>query len=82
MALGAELHGRLVRASIDIQAGGLAPLCEAAARHGVAIVCGLNERDGEHSRGTVYNTLVFIDTDGTRDARSRRVLPISRPRAG
>ena len=29
LALSAELHGRLVRSSVDIQAGGLAPLCHA-----------------------------------------------------
>ena len=75
LALSAELHGRLVRASIDIEAGGLAPLCEAAAKHGVAIVCGVCERDGEHSRATLYNTLVFIDTDGTLKNRHRKLVP-------
>ena len=75
MSLAAELHARLVRASIDIQAGGLAPLCEAAARHGVAIVCGVCERDGEYSRATLYNTLVFIDSDGTLVNRHRKLIP-------
>jgi nitrilase len=75
MQLAAELHGRLVRASIDIRAGGLAPLSEAAARHRVAIICGVTERDGDYSRATLYNTLVFIDTDGTVKNRHRKLVP-------
>jgi nitrilase len=75
LSLSSELHGRLVRSSVDIRAGGLAPLCQAAKKHGVAIVCGVNERDGEYSRATLYNTLVFIDTDGTLKNRHRKLVP-------
>jgi len=38
----------------------LAPLREAAARRGVTIVCGVQERDSEFSRSTLYNTVVTI----------------------
>ena len=77
LALTEQLHARLRAEAIDLTGDDLAPLREAAARHGVTIVCGLNERDAEFSRGTLYNTVVLIGPDGTLLNRHRKMMPTS-----
>src|SRR5580765_4711199 len=47
MALTEQLHARLRAQSVDLSGTDLAPLREAAARRGVTIVCGVQERDSE-----------------------------------
>ena len=70
-----ELHTRLVNSAVDIDNDELSPLCEAAKKHGITIVCGMNERDGKLSRGTVYNTVVVIGSDGNILNRHRKLMP-------
>ncbi len=74
-ALNETLHARLQASSVDLERGELAPLCEAAGRHGVTIVCGLNERDGAQGGATLYNTVVVIGDDGTLLNRHRKLMP-------
>ena len=45
MALGNEIHRQLQLNAIDISAGDLDPLREAAAQHGMVIVMGMHELD-------------------------------------
>ena len=75
MALIAEIHARLVANAIDLARDGLAPVREAARRHGVWVTCGINEIDGEYSRGTLYNTVVVIGSDGEIKNRHRKLMP-------
>ncbi len=75
MALSGKLHARLRENSVDIDAGGLDPLCEAAARYGVTVVCGLHELDGRYSGTTLFNTVVIIGPDGRVLNRHRKLLP-------
>ncbi|KRT54439.1 Carbon-nitrogen hydrolase [endosymbiont of Ridgeia piscesae] len=72
-----QLHARLVENAVDIGAGELAPLCEAARRHRVVVVCGLNERDGRSSRSTLYNTVVIIGDQGEILNRHCKLMPIN-----
>ena len=65
MALGNTLHTELRNNSIDIAAGGLKPLCDAAKKHGIVVVMGLNEIDSEFSGSTIFNTMVVIRPDGS-----------------
>jgi nitrilase len=53
----------------------LAPLREAAREHQVTLVCGINERDGAFSRGTLYNTVVTIGAEGSLLNRHRKLMP-------
>ena len=69
------LHEQLLDSAVDLEANGLAPLCEAAADNRVTIVCGLNERDGRLSRATLYNTAVVIGEDGRMLNRHRKLMP-------
>jgi nitrilase len=69
------LHQRLQENAVDLERGDLTPLLEAAQRHGVTIVCGLNERDGHLSRATLYNSAVVIGPEGTLLNHHRKLMP-------
>src|SRR5688572_31791723 len=60
MDLSERLHSRLLAESVRIDAGDLAPLCDAARENDVTVVCGVDERDAELSRTTLYNSVVVI----------------------
>src|SRR5207302_8433859 len=61
--------------SLDLKAGDLKPLQAAARRLKVTVSVGIHERDGEYSRGTLYNTVVLIGPDGTVLNRHRKLMP-------
>lgn len=75
MGLGNQLHAKLRENAVDIASGGLDRVCEAAAKHGVVVVLGLNERDSEYSGTTLYNTVVVIGSDGQILNRHRKMMP-------
>jgi nitrilase len=69
------LHSRLLDSAVDIDAGDLKPLCDCARKNKISIVCGMNERDGNLSQATVYNSVVVIGPDGTISNRHRKLMP-------
>ncbi len=69
------LHARLLDSAVDIEAGELTPLCNAAQTNKVTVICGMNERDGLQSRATLYNTVVIINNDGRLLNRHRKLMP-------
>ena len=73
--LTSKLHARLIRNSISVGHGDLAPLCDAAKQHQVSVVCGFNERDEDASRGTLYNSVVVIGADGGILNKHRKLMP-------
>ena len=75
MALSGEIHARLLANAVDIDKGNLTPLCEAARKHGVTVVCGMSEVDGRFSGSTLYNSVVTIGSDGTLLNRHRKLMP-------
>ena len=75
MALGNKLHAELRRNSVDIAAGGLDPVCEAAAKHKTVVVMGLHEIDSEFSGTTLFNTVVVVGPDGAILNRHRKLMP-------
>ena len=70
-----NIHTTLLEASVDLTTDDLQPLCKAAAEHGVIVVCGVHEREGQFSRSTLYNTLVTIGADGSVMNRHRKLIP-------
>jgi nitrilase len=70
-----ELYARLFANAVDLEADDLAPLLSAAKKHSITVVCGMNERDGTVSRGTLYNTVVVIGADGKIANRHRKLMP-------
>ncbi|MDH3378123.1 MAG: carbon-nitrogen hydrolase family protein [Gammaproteobacteria bacterium] len=69
------LHARLLDNSVDLDSNDLAPLCDAAKMHKITVVCGLNERDSQLSKATLYNTVVIIGPDGKILNRHRKLMP-------
>jgi nitrilase len=73
--LTSEIHGRLIENAVDLKAGDLKPMQAAARRLKVTVSIGIHERDGEYSRGTLYNTVVLIGPDGAILNRHRKLMP-------
>jgi nitrilase len=75
MALADKLHAALLDNAVTVESEQLAPLRQAAREHSVTVVCGVHERDGEFSRGTLYNTVLVIGQDGGLLNRHRKLMP-------
>jgi nitrilase len=75
MSLTNELYGRLFDNAVNLEGDDLAPLQNAAKEYSVTVVCGMNEREGAVSRGTLFNTVVVIDADGEIVNRHRKLMP-------
>lgn len=74
-AVTGQLHARLQAHAVDVAAGDLAPLCDAARAHQVTVVCGVNECDRSRGGGTLYNSVVVIGPDGALLNRHRKLMP-------
>lgn len=73
--LSEELHQRLLNNAVVIESEDLDPLYNAAKKHNVTIVCGIEERDSKLSQSTIYNTVVVIGSDGTLLNKHRKLMP-------
>src|SRR5918996_156483 len=74
-ALTSEIHARLRENAIDLAGGDLQPVQDAAAKNGVTLVIGINERDSLFSGTTLFNTVVVIGPDGIVLNRHRKLMP-------
>lgn len=61
--------------SVDRSKGGLAPLQEAAKKHGIVVVIGYQEVDGAVSGSTLFNSCAIIDADGRLANNHRKLMP-------
>lgn len=75
MALASELHARLRENAVDLRTDHLTPLQDAAARHALTLVVGINEIDGRYSGTTLFNSVVTIGPDGSLLNRHRKLMP-------
>jgi nitrilase len=75
-----QLYRRLFSNSIDLSKDQLAPVREAAREYGIVVVMCVNERAGELSSGTIYNTAVTIDATGEILNVHRKVMPTNAER--
>ena len=75
MPVGNAIHTALRKNSVDIDNGGLDEICEAAAKHKIVVVMGMNEVDSSYSGSTLFNTAVIIDADGSILNRHRKIMP-------
>ena len=69
------LHHRLLNNAVNVDSDDLMPLYDAAKKHQVTIVCGIEERDGKLSQSTLYNTVITIGPDGTLLNKHRKLMP-------
>jgi len=65
---------RLSENSVSLDEGHLGPVCDAARRHGVTVVIGVNERS-PISLGTIFNSNVTIGHDGRILGVHRKLVP-------
>lgn len=73
--LSEQLHARLLANAVQLESDQLQPLFDAAKEHGVTVVCGIEERDNDTSRTTLYNSVVTIGPEGTLLNCHRKLMP-------
>jgi nitrilase len=69
-AMGKE-HQRLLEQSVTVSSAETRAIGEAAKEANIVVSIGVNERDG----GTIYNTQLLFDADGTLIQRRRKLTP-------
>lgn len=70
-----EIHARLLDSAVNLETDDLAPLYDAAKKHKMTIVCGIDERESRLSQATLYNTVIVIGPDGQLLNRHRKLMP-------
>ena len=70
-----ELYTELLGNAVTVPGPVTARLCEVAREHDVSLAVGINEINAEASGTTVFNTLLFIDADGTIVCKRRKLMP-------
>jgi nitrilase len=70
-ALIADLHQDLYEEAVDVPGPVTEALSKAAKAFGMVLVVGVNERDG----GSLYNTQLIFDADGSLKGRRRKIMP-------
>lgn len=73
--LTADIHARLRANAVNFAKDDLGPIREAAAKHGMTVVIGLNEIDSSFGGTTLFNTVVVIGADGSVLNRHRKLMP-------
>lgn len=69
------MHGRLLDNAVQLGSDQLRPLLEVAREMQVTIVCGIDERDEDTSRATLYNSVITISPQGTVQNCHRKLMP-------
>jgi nitrilase len=64
-------HLQLYEQAVTVPGPTVDAVAEVARRHGVVVALGVNERDG----GTLYNTQLLFDADGTLVQKRRKITP-------
>ncbi|MEN8243004.1 MAG: carbon-nitrogen hydrolase family protein [Chloroflexota bacterium] len=70
-----ELYQRLVANAVSIPDGSTRQLCEAAKEAGVYVAIGVHEKNTEASGATLFNTLLYLDDQGTIIGKHRKLMP-------
>lgn len=66
-----ELHGKLHDQAVDVPGPVTEAVGKAAKESGTVVVLGINERDG----GSLYNTQLVFDSDGSLLGKRRKIMP-------
>ena len=74
-SLSEEIHQQLLENAVDLTTDDLSPVRNAAAEAGVTVTIGINERDGNLGRTTLYNSAVIISTKGEILNHHRKLMP-------
>ena len=69
-----RLFTRLFKNAVEVPSAATAALGRAAAKSGVYVAIGINERDAQY-KGSLFNTLLFIDDGGRVLGKHRKLMP-------
>ncbi len=70
-----DLYHSLVENSVDLESDAVRRICHAARHANVSVVLGINERNSEASRTTLFNSLLFISSTGRIVGKHRKLVP-------
>lgn len=70
-----SVYRQLQENSVEVPSPATNRLCAAAKEAGVNVVMGINERDSQYSRGTLYNSLLYISSEGEILGVRRKLIP-------
>ncbi len=70
-----ELYAELVQNAVTIPDESTDKLCKAANKAKIHVVMGVNERNAEASNASLFNTLLFIDSNGNIMGKHRKLIP-------
>ncbi|MDZ7852099.1 MAG: carbon-nitrogen hydrolase family protein [Halomonas sp.] len=73
--LSEQLHGRLLDNAVQLESAQLNPLLEVAREMQVTIVCGIEARDEDASRATLYSAVLTIGPEGRVQNCHRKLMP-------
>lgn len=70
-----EIHAHYMHQAVQIEAGHLDPLCQAAAQRQIAVIVGCVERAPDRGGHSLYCSLVYIDPHGVIQSVHRKLMP-------
>ena len=70
-----DLHAHYIDQSVDIDAGDLDPLCEAASKSNIAVYLGCIDKAADRGRHSLYCTMVYIDPKKGIQSVHRKLMP-------
>jgi len=70
-----EIHAHYMDQAVQIEAGHLQPICEAASKHKMAVYLGVIERAPDRGGHSLYCSLVYIDPQGEIQSVHRKLMP-------
>jgi len=74
-SLMSELYAELIENAVTIPGDAIDRICQAARNAGIHVAIGVNERNMESSNASLYNTLVYIDSEGNILGKHRKMIP-------
>ncbi|MCP4542332.1 MAG: carbon-nitrogen hydrolase family protein [Chloroflexi bacterium] len=70
-----EMYAHYMDQAVQIEAGHLKLLCDAAAQHQIAVVVGCIERAQDRGGHSLYCSLVYVDPQGVIQSVHRKLMP-------
>ncbi len=70
-----DLYARLVENAVSVPDDTTDKLCRAAKAANINLVIGVHERNTESSNASLYNTLLYIGSDGSLLGKHRKLIP-------
>jgi nitrilase len=70
-----RVFGRLNSNAVEVPSAAVDALCRAAKQAGAVVAMGMTERDGRSSRGTLYNSILYVSGRGEVLGVHRKLMP-------